>query len=69
MYMLTEVEKVVRIPPKDLKDDIDSVIDNLTWETYEGRLGEDKNFTVLIKNVRTVGPGRIVQGTGRYIRQ
>ena len=23
MYMLTEVEKVVRIPPKDLKDDID----------------------------------------------
>ena len=27
MYMLTEVEKVVRIPPKDLKDDIDSVID------------------------------------------
>ena len=40
MYMLTEVEKVVRIPPKDLKDDIDSVIDSLTWETYEGRLGE-----------------------------
>ena len=64
MYMLTEVEKVVRIPPKDLKDDIDSVIDNLTWETYEGRLGEDKNFTVLIKNVRTVGPGRIVHGDG-----
>ena len=64
MYMLTEVEKVVRIPPKDLKDDIDSVIDSLTWETYEGRLGEDKNFTVLIKNVRTVGPGRIVHGDG-----
>ena len=48
MYMLTEVEKVVRIPPKDLKDDIDSVIDSLTWETYEGRLGEDKNFTVAV---------------------
>ena len=64
MYMLTEVEKVVRIPPKDLKDDIDSVIDNLTWETYEGRLGEDKNFTLLIRNVRTVGPGRIVHGDG-----
>ena len=64
MYMLTEVEKVVRIPPKDLKDDIDSVIDELTWEAYEGRLGEDKNFTVLIKNVRPVGPGRIVHGDG-----
>lgn len=64
MYMQTEVEKVVRIPPKDLKDDIDSVIDSLAWETYEGRLGEDKNFTVLIRNVRTVGPGRIVHGDG-----
>ncbi len=64
MYMLTEVEKVVRIQPKDLKDDIDSVIDKLTWEAYEGRLGEDKNFTLLIKNVRAEGPGRIVHGDG-----
>ena len=64
MYMLTEVEKIVRIPPVELKEDIDKVIDNLTWETYEGRLGEDKTFTVLIKNVRTEGPGRIVHGDG-----
>ena len=64
MYMLTEVEKIVRIPPVELKEDIDKVIDNLTWETYEGRLGEDKTFTVLIRNVRTVGPGRIVHGDG-----
>ena len=64
MYMLTEVEKIVRIPPVELKEDIDKVIDNLTWETYEGSLGEDKTFTVLIRNVRTVGPGRIVHGDG-----
>ena len=64
MYMLTEVEKIVRIPPVELKEDIDKVIDNLTWETYEGRLGEDKTFTVLIRDVRTVGPGRIVHGDG-----
>ena len=64
MYMLTEVEKIVRIPPVELKEDIDKVIDNLTWATYEGRLGEDKTFTVLIRNVRTVGPGRIVHGDG-----
>ena len=64
MYMRTEVEKIVRIPPVELKEDIDKVIDNLTWETYEGRLGEDKTFTVLIRNVRTVGPGRIVHGDG-----
>ena len=64
MYMLTEVEKIVRIPPVQLKENIEDVIESLTWETYEGRLGEDKTFTVLIRNVRTVGPGRIVHGDG-----
>ena len=64
MYMLTEVEKPVRIPPAELKDDIADVIDRITWESYEGRLGEDKTFTVLIKNIRTCGHGRIVHGDG-----
>ncbi|AMK14038.1 DNA-directed RNA polymerase subunit E RpoE1 [methanogenic archaeon mixed culture ISO4-G1] len=64
MYMLTEVEKVVRIPPAELKEDIDDVIDRLTWDAYEGRFGDDKTFTVLIRNVRTEGPGRIVHGDG-----
>jgi DNA-directed RNA polymerase subunit E' len=62
--MLTEVEKVVRIPPVELKEDIENVIDKLTWDAYEGRFGEDKAFTVLIRNVRPEGPGRIVHGDG-----
>lgn len=66
MYMLNEVEKVIRIPPSELGDDPDKVVDTLTWETYEGHVveGGDKNFTLLIKNVRAVGPGRIVHGDG-----
>ncbi len=64
MYMLTEVEKVVRIPPVELKEDIANVIDKLTWDAYEGRFSEDKTFTVLIRNVRPEGPGRIVHGDG-----
>lgn len=64
MYMLTESEKVIRIPPANLKDNIDDVINNLTWETYEGRLGDDKAFSVLIMNIRAVGNGRIVHGDG-----
>ncbi len=64
MYMLTEVEKVVRIPPKMLKEDISSVIDELTGYDFEGRLGDDKQFTILVKNVQPVGPGRIVHGDG-----
>lgn len=65
MYMVNEVEKVIRIPPSELGDDPEGVINGLTWETYEGRLAEgDKTFTLLIKNVRPEGPGRIVHGDG-----
>ncbi|MDO5862395.1 MAG: DNA-directed RNA polymerase [Thermoplasmata archaeon] len=65
MYMITEAKKVIRIPPSELGDDPDKVVDALTWNTYEGRLAEeDKTFTVLIRNVRAEGPGRIVHGDG-----
>jgi len=64
MYMLTEAERIVRIPPAELNEDIEKVIDALTWESFEGRIGEDKEITVLIRNVRPVGPGRIVHGDG-----
>ena len=64
MYILTKSEKVVRIPPADLKEDIEAVIGELTKGMYEGKFGEDKMMTVLINNVETVGPGRIVHGDG-----
>jgi len=64
MYMLTEAERIVRIPPSELNEDIDKVIDSLTWESFEGKIGEEKEVTVLIRNVRPVGPGRIVHGDG-----
>jgi len=64
MYVLTKSEKVVRIPPADLKEDIEAVIGAMTKGAYEGKFGEDKVMTVLISNVETVGPGRIVHGDG-----
>jgi DNA-directed RNA polymerase subunit E' len=64
MYILTKSEKVVRIPPADLKEDIEAVIGDLTKGMYEGKFAEDKTMTVLINNVETVGPGRIVHGDG-----
>ncbi|MEA4977596.1 MAG: DNA-directed RNA polymerase [Methanomassiliicoccaceae archaeon] len=64
MYMITEAERKVRVPPKNLGEDISEAIDNLTWDTFEGRFNEDKSLTVLIKDVEPVGPGRIVHGDG-----
>jgi len=64
MYMLTQAERVVRIPPSDLREDIHKVIDSLTGDSFEGKFGEDKALTVLTRNVEPVGPGRIVHGDG-----
>jgi DNA-directed RNA polymerase subunit E' len=62
--MITEAERKVRVPPRNLGEDISEAIDNLTWDTFEGRFNEDKSLTVLIKDVEPVGPGRIVHGDG-----
>jgi len=62
--MLTEAQRIVRIPPAELDEDISKVIAGLTWDTYEGKLDENKVLSVLIKNVVPVGPGRIVHGDG-----
>lgn len=62
MYMITQAERDVRIPPVDLAEDIDDVIDRITWKAYEGTVGPDKSVTILISNVKTKGPGRIVFG-------
>ena len=64
MYMITQAERVVPIPPARLSEDIDKVIDELTWKQCEGQFGPDKSITILIKNVKSKGPGRIVHGDG-----
>ena len=64
MYMITQAEKVVPIPPSRLGEDIDKVIGELTWKQCEGQFGPDKSITILIKNVKCKGPGRIVHGDG-----
>lgn len=64
MYLLTHREKVVRIPPDRLGDDVDQVVNELAREAYEGRIEGNDSLTVLIKNIKTVGDGRIVHGDG-----
>ena len=64
MYMITQAERVVPIPPARLSENIEEVIDELTWKQCEGQFGPDKSITILIKNVKPKGPGRIVHGDG-----
>ena len=64
MYLLTTKEKVVRIPPERLGEDLTEVTNQLTWESFEGRIEGSDSLTVLIRNIEPVGLGRIVHGDG-----
>ena len=64
MYMMTEVQKIVRIPPSRLGEDIDDIVGAIASESFEGRLQEDRSISVLVDKAEAVGPGKIVHGDG-----
>jgi DNA-directed RNA polymerase subunit E' len=64
MYLLATKEKVVRIPPERLGEDLDTVINQLSWESFEGKVEGSDSLTVLVSNVQPEGAGRIVHGDG-----
>lgn len=64
MYMITEAQRIVRIPPLKLGSDIAEVIGGISSETFEGMLQDDKSVSVLVSDVVPVGSGRIVHGDG-----
>jgi len=64
MYMITEAQRIVRIPPSELGEDIDDVVGAIASETFEGKLEEDKSIAVLVGEAQAIGPGRIVHGDG-----
>jgi len=64
MYMLAQREKVVRIPPDRLAEDLDQTVVELAKESFEGKVEGSDSLTVLVRNIRREGPGRIVHGDG-----
>lgn len=64
MYMITEAEDKVRIPPSKLGQDINEIIGEVSCEQFEGKMESDHSLTILVDNVRAEGEGRIVHGDG-----
>jgi DNA-directed RNA polymerase subunit E' len=64
MYILTTKEKVVRIPPDRLGEDLTDVINQLSWESFEGKIEGSDSLTLMVSHVEPVGQGRIVHGDG-----
>ncbi len=64
MYLLSENEKIVRVPPHRLGDDFDRIVDQLTWESFEGKVEMNNALNLMITKVEPQGQGRIVHGDG-----
>ncbi len=64
MYMIKEMEGVVRIPPERLGEDIESVAVELARQQFEGQFDSDKNLIVLAQDIELLGPGKVVHGDG-----
>jgi len=64
MYMITSSEDVVRIPPGMLGEDFQKLAERLTQESFENKVDSEGNYTLLVKNIETLGEGRIIHGDG-----
>ena len=66
MYMMTEAQRIIRIPPARLGEDINAIVGSLASEQFEGRLQEDHSISVLVlrDSMEPVGDGKIVHGDG-----
>lgn len=64
MYMITEAEGKIRIPPSKLGQDIESIVGQVSSEQFEGRMEDDRSLTILVSDVRAEGLGIIVHGDG-----
>jgi len=65
------VERVdtVRIPPKQLGISLNDVVEELTHESFEGKIDKDNNLTILATDINPVGSGRIVHGDGAVYQE
>src|SRR5512136_2391512 len=64
MYLMAQREKVVRIPPDRLAENLDQTVVELAKESFEGKVEGSDSLTVLVRNIKREGPGRIVHGDG-----
>ena len=69
MYMRVQREDVVRIPPERLGEPLETVAQELTRRTLEGKVGADKTLTLVASNIQPEGEGRIVHGDGAVFQR
>jgi DNA-directed RNA polymerase subunit E' len=67
MYRITTKEDTIRIPPEVLTNkpkELQLAVEELTFNTFEGKIIGENELIVSVLNIQTIGEGRIVHGDG-----
>lgn len=64
MYARIKIRDTVRVVPTKLNEDIESVIMDLLWEQFEGKLDREYGMIIGIEDIEDIGEGKIIEGDG-----
>lgn len=63
-YRIVEMTDTIRIPPEQLGEDLEEVMESLVHTSFEGRMTKLHGIIVLTKSVKPVGEGLMIHGDG-----
>ena len=61
MYYLVELQDIVRVPPKRFNEDLESVVLDISRDTYEETIDPELGMILAIVRATNISHGRLVQ--------
>jgi len=64
LYYVAKVRDTIRVEPNRFGENLEEVVLEICRETFEGTISKDLGFTVVVIDIKDIGPGRLIPGDG-----
>jgi len=64
LYLISEIDDTVRIPPNRFDEPLDEVASEIINETYVGKIDRKMGLMVTVKDIKEIGVGKVIMGDG-----
>ncbi len=64
MYLISEIDDTVRIPPNRFEEPLEEVASEIINETYVGKIDKKMGLMVTVKDIKEMGVGKVIMGDG-----
>jgi DNA-directed RNA polymerase subunit E' len=64
LYLISEIDDTVRIPPNRFDEPLDEVASEIINETYVGKIDKKMGLMVTVKDIKEIGVGKVIMGDG-----